>query len=119
MMRDVPQERRTARFHCALALASPSGQLGEWEGVCEGRIAESARGSEGFGFDPIFVADGQTRTNAELSPEEKNAISHRGIAMRRFAADLPRMLAATAADGRTEPPTRPPCLRRTRPPDQP
>jgi len=92
MMREVPAPRRTARFHCAVALASPEGLLGEWQGVCEGRIAEAARGEGGFGFDPVFIPDGETRTMAELAPEQKNAISHRGRAMRRMAEALRGML---------------------------
>jgi len=92
MMRDVPAPRRTARFHCAVALASPEGLLGEWQGVCEGRIAEAARGEQGFGFDPVFIPDGETRTMAELTPDEKNAVSHRGRAMRRMAEELRGML---------------------------
>ena len=88
MLEGVPAERRTARFRCALALAAPEGLLGQWQGVCEGRIAERPRGERGFGFDPVFVAGGETRTNAELTAEEKNALSHRGMAMRQFAAEL-------------------------------
>jgi XTP/dITP diphosphohydrolase len=97
VLQGTPAARRTARFRCAIALASPKGVLGEWEGVCEGRIAERARGAGGFGFDPVFIAEGQTRTNAELAPEEKNAISHRGIAMRALAAHLPGLLARTGS----------------------
>jgi len=93
MLEGVPTDRRGARFHCALCLAGPEGVLGEWAGVCEGRIANEARGSGGFGFDPVFVAGGQSLTSAELTPDEKNALSHRGIAMRRFVADLPPLLA--------------------------
>jgi XTP/dITP diphosphohydrolase len=93
MLRGTPAPRRAARFCCAIALASPEGAVGEWQGVCEGRIAESARGEGGFGFDPVFIADGQTRTNAELTSDEKNAISHRGIAMRALARDLAGLLA--------------------------
>jgi XTP/dITP diphosphohydrolase len=66
--------------------------IGEWEGVCEGRIAEAARGEGGFGYDPIFVPEGEARTMAELTREEKNSISHRGRAMRRMAEELEGML---------------------------
>lgn len=97
MLAGVPPEARTARFHCAMALASPDGLLGEWQGECEGRIAEVPCGEAGFGFDPVFVPVGAARTMAELSTEEKNAISHRGNALRQFLADLPRLLSASAA----------------------
>jgi len=92
MLLGVPPERRTARFCCAVALASPGGVLGEWQGHCEGHITEAPRGDGGFGFDPVFEPLGLTRTTAEMSTNEKNAISHRGQALRRFAADLPGLL---------------------------
>ena len=92
MLRGVPPDRRKARFCCAVALASPRGVLGEWQGHCAGRIAEAPRGDGGFGFDPVFEPLGLTRTTAEMSTDEKNAISHRGHALRHFAADLPRIL---------------------------
>lgn len=79
-LRDVPDERRGAAFVSACALAGPSGEVvvrGEWPG----RIAREPRGAGGFGYDPVFVPDGLDRTAAELSPEEKDAISHRGRAL--------------------------------------
>ncbi|MCK6529127.1 XTP/dITP diphosphatase [Myxococcota bacterium] len=78
----VPDEGRAARFRCALALVA-DGQEAVFEGTCEGRIAREPRGVGGFGYDPVFLPDGGTRTMAELSDAEKNAISHRG---RAFAA---------------------------------
>ena len=74
---------RTARFRCALVIAAPDGSIVfETEGRCEGRIAARARGTHGFGYDPIFlVGDGQ-RTMAELAPAEKDRLSHRGQAAR-------------------------------------
>ena len=79
---DVPDDRRGAAFVCAAALVVPGGQEvvvhGEWTGL----LARAPRGSNGFGYDPIFVPDGGTRTAAELAPEEKDALSHRGRAMR-------------------------------------
>lgn len=94
LLEGLSDDQRTARFRCVVALAAPPphGILGAWEGACEGRIVTQPRGSFGFGYDPIFVANGQTRTNAELTPEEKNAISHRGIALRLFARDFPIIL---------------------------
>ncbi len=84
---DVPGERRTARYRAVVAVAHPGGEVRLFEGVQEGRIARQARGERGFGYDPIFIAvDG--RTNAELEDGEKDAISHRGVAMRAAAEYL-------------------------------
>ena len=79
---DVPDEHRGASFVCAAALALPSGEERVVEGRMLGRIVREPRGSGGFGYDPIFVADGLDVTTAEMSPEDKNAISHRGNAFR-------------------------------------
>jgi len=86
-LEDVPMERRTARFRCVLAAAHPSGDLGldvpMFHGVCEGRIAERPSGEHGFGYDPIFMLpDG--RTMAQLPSREKNKLSHRALAVRKF-----------------------------------
>ncbi len=80
----VPNEKRTARYVCVCALAAPDGTvLHETEGTFEGSIAHAPRGSSGFGYDPIFLLkDGTNRTGAELTPTEKNALSHRGKAVR-------------------------------------
>ena len=80
----VPTERRSARFRCALALVMPDGEEVTWKGTMEGRIAEAPGGENGFGYDPLFIPDGESRTCAEMSPEEKDAISHRGKAVRAF-----------------------------------
>jgi len=72
---------RRARFTCCCALVNPSGGETVISGHCPGRIAEKAAGAEGFGYDPLFVPDGHARSFAELSAEEKNAISHRGRAL--------------------------------------
>ncbi len=78
-------ENRRARYVCAIALARPDGEIAVCaQGVCEGRIVDEPRGAGGFGYDPYFIAEGEIRTNAELPPEEKNAISHRGQALRAF-----------------------------------
>lgn len=82
---DLPDDVRGARFVCSAALALPDGREWTVEGEMPGRLVRSPRGTGGFGYDPIFVADGQTRTNAELSPVEKDAISHRGKAFRALA----------------------------------
>ena len=80
-LRDVPDERRGAAFVSACALVSASGEVvvrGEWPGS----ITRKPRGDGGFGYDPVFVANGYDRTAAELSPAEKDAVSHRGRALR-------------------------------------
>jgi XTP/dITP diphosphohydrolase len=89
---DVPDERRRAAFVCAAALVVPGGQETVVHGEWPGRIVRAPRGAGGFGYDPIFVPDGEERTSAELSPEEKDAASHRGRAMR---ALLPHLHALT------------------------
>lgn len=79
-LRDVPIGKRTARFRCAIAIATPDGHLWETDGTCEGEIAFDARGTNGFGYDPIFhVAERGVRM-AELSTAEKNRVSHRARA---------------------------------------
>ncbi|KAB8197192.1 RdgB/HAM1 family non-canonical purine NTP pyrophosphatase [Nonomuraea phyllanthi] len=82
---DVPADKLTARFTCVAALALPSGESRVVEGVLPGHLVRSPRGSNGFGYDPIFVPEGERRTTAELPPEEKDAISHRGLAFRGLA----------------------------------
>lgn len=78
---DVPAARRTARFVCAIAVATPEGTVRTFHGALEGRVTDTPRGDGGFGYDPLMeLPDG--RTVAQLSPEEKNAISHRGAALR-------------------------------------
>ena len=72
---------RRANFTCAIALTDPSGREHLAEGRCFGRIAEKPSGKDGFGYDPLFVPDGCVKTFAELGPDEKNAMSHRGRAL--------------------------------------
>lgn len=86
---DVAESRRAARFVAVVALVSADGEH-VVRGEMPGRIAEAERGTNGFGYDPLFIPEGETRTSAELSPEEKDAISHRGKAMR----DVMPLLAA-------------------------
>ncbi len=117
LMADVPDARRTARFRCVLALATPDspnqmaappatppdGTCDGWvrhqdtahqcwlhleDGACEGRVVREPRGDHGFGYDPIFVPEGHTRTMAELAPEQKNLISHRARAAQQMAEFL-------------------------------
>ena len=79
-MRSVPEEKRTARFVCAIVLAEPAGSTRAFEGVCEGRIARQPSGSNGFGFDPVFYLPDLAQTMAELPIAVKNQISHRARA---------------------------------------
>lgn len=78
----VPDEKRTARFVCAIAAVMPDGALLTTEGTIEGRIGYEEQGKNGFGYDPIFLVPPYVQTSAELTEEEKNAISHRGNALR-------------------------------------
>ncbi|BCY05937.1 RdgB/HAM1 family non-canonical purine NTP pyrophosphatase [Actinoplanes sp. L3-i22] len=91
---DVDDEHRGAAFVCAAALVLPNGREHLVEGRQSGRLLRARRGEGGFGYDPVFLGDGQQRTNAELSPAEKDAISHRGKAFRELAKviakELPR-----------------------------
>ncbi|MEV4622691.1 RdgB/HAM1 family non-canonical purine NTP pyrophosphatase [Asanoa sp. NPDC049573] len=82
---DFADEHRGAAFVCAAALVTPGGREHLVEGRQQGRLLRAPRGTGGFGYDPLFVGEGQDRTNAELSPEEKDAISHRGKALRALA----------------------------------
>ena len=76
-------ENRNAHFTCAMTLINPEGHVAyKVEGICEGSIIEEIRGTNGFGYDPIFLVKGDTRTMAELSENEKNQVSHRSIALR-------------------------------------
>jgi non-canonical purine NTP pyrophosphatase (RdgB/HAM1 family) len=80
-LRDVPPEKRSARFRCAIALARHGNVIETFDGAVEGTIVDLPRGQNGFGYDPIFMPAGCGRTFAEMSDEEKNAISHRGKAI--------------------------------------
>ncbi len=98
---DTPDERRGAHFFCAAAVAmppGPHGQLGDCrvvEGTIDGSLLRRRRGTGGFGYDPIFLPYGSDRTTAEMSPAEKDAVSHRGQAFRALAPVLARMLAGS------------------------
>jgi len=92
LLKDVPREKRTARFICRLCLSSPQKVLIETEGIVEGIIVDSQIGTNGFGYDPIFFVPGLNKTVAQLSREEKNAISHRGNAIRNLKPLLNKLL---------------------------
>lgn len=83
-MKDVPTEKRTAHFHCTLALVIPNKEPVIINGTCEGMILTERRGDKGFGYDPIFYVPSLGKTMAEMTPEEKNGISHRGNAIRKL-----------------------------------
>ncbi|PXY20922.1 RdgB/HAM1 family non-canonical purine NTP pyrophosphatase [Prauserella muralis] len=87
-LKDVPDERRGAAFVCAAALVVPGVReivvRGEWRGT----LVREPRGTNGFGYDPIFVPEGETRTSAELAPSEKDSVSHRGRALRALLPHL-------------------------------
>lgn len=92
LMKDVPAERRTARFKCHLCLASPDEILIETEGRIEGIITAEEIGTGGFGYDPIFFVPQLNKTVAQISAEEKNSISHRGNAIRKLKPLLDKLL---------------------------
>lgn len=83
-LRTIPQEKRGAQFRCALALAFQSEVLAEFEGICRGVILDQASGSQGFGYDPLFRAEGFSQTFAEMDSVEKHRVSHRGRAMQKM-----------------------------------
>ncbi len=84
LMASVPWEERDARFVCVICVADPKGRCVSAMGICEGKIGFEMRGTHGFGYDPIFVPNGHSRTMAEMEPALKNQISHRAAAMDSF-----------------------------------
>ncbi|MPM97709.1 dITP/XTP pyrophosphatase [bioreactor metagenome] len=82
---DVPNEQRTAQFHCTLVFAAPDKDSLVVEAEWPGKIARIPEGENGFGYDPLFIPDGSTQTAAEMSSEEKNQVSHRGQAMKKLS----------------------------------
>lgn len=91
---DVPTERRVAHFVCVLALAHGDDIIGMWEGVTEGIITTEPHGASGFGYDPVFYYPPLGLTFAEMLPDQKNSVSHRGHALRAMSGQLPQLLAA-------------------------
>lgn len=88
----VPEGQRAARFRCAVAIAEPRGRHWVVTRECCGAIAQAPRGVHGFGYDPVFLAEGMGRTLAELEPSAKNAVSHRGQAVRAAIPILERLI---------------------------
>lgn len=93
LMKDTPEEQRGCRFQCAVAIVTPDGREYECTGVCEGKVAHEQRGEYGFGYDPIFYLPQLGRHMAELRPEEKHEISHRGMALAKAKMVLQRLFA--------------------------
>ena len=93
-LEDVPDGRRSAAFHCAAALVLPDGTERVVEGTMEGAIIREPRGTNGFGYDPVFTPLGSSITSAEMTSEAKDAISHRGVAMRALVPVLREILAS-------------------------
>ena len=88
----VPPARRGARFVCSIAIVSPDGRETVVEGACRGRIGLKGVGKRGFGYDPLFILPGKGKTMAQLTIEEKNRISHRGIALKKLRKVLERFI---------------------------
>lgn len=98
---DVPDRHRGAAFVCAVALVTPDGTEVVREGRLAGVLEREPRGAGGFGYDPVLRPEGDTRTCAELDPAEKNAVSHRGKALRALVPELTGVLAATGGGTRS------------------
>lgn len=87
-LQGVPAEERTARFVCVIAVASPTMETKTFYGTCEGVILEEKVGTNGFGYDPIFFVPELGKSMAQLTPEQKGAISHRGNALRKLQSEV-------------------------------
>lgn len=94
-IQNVPDDKRTARFKCVMVTCRPDGECISSQGSCEGHIIREPRGTQGFGYDPVFVPEGDNRTMAELTKKEKNRISHRGRALKILKAELNNFLRKT------------------------
>ncbi|ARJ37924.1 XTP/dITP diphosphatase [Sporosarcina sp. P21c] len=90
---EVPETARQARFRCVLAIAGPTIETTTYSGSCEGFITDHRQGTNGFGYDPIFYVPSKEKTMAQLSAEEKSAISHRGAALAQLKERLPEFIA--------------------------
>jgi len=95
-MASIPDDRRQAAFHCVVALAWPDGRCETYDGQISGVILRSARGEDGFGYDPLFLVPEYGKTTAELSLAIKNRISHRGMALRKV---IPLLMELAEAEG--------------------
>ena len=91
-LQGVPDEKRTARFYCALAISIPGQETKTVSGTCEGQILEERRGTNGFGYDPVFYVPEKRQSMAELSSDEKNQLSHRANALKKLDVVLDAIL---------------------------
>jgi XTP/dITP diphosphohydrolase len=98
-MAAIPDERRTARFRCVIAIAIPDGSAMTVQGACEGTILREERGKGGFGYDPLFLPEGERESFAEMSDAQKDALSHRAVAVRRAAEVLAGLVLDTPSSG--------------------
>ncbi len=96
-LRGLPPEKRSARFRCVVAIADANGLVDTVEGICNGVIVPDEKGGGGFGYDPLFIPNGQVKTFGELSPDVKNRISHRAKALAKALAVLSRYIRAHSA----------------------
>ncbi len=87
-LKEIPETKRGAQFRCVVVAYMPDGRYVSAEGICRGMITTAPQGSQGFGYDPVFVPEGDSRTMAQLSREEKNMISHRGKALKKLKAKI-------------------------------
>ena len=87
-LKDTPDSERSAHYTCAIALARPDGSIVKAEGYMYGVIAHEEKGENGFGYDPLFILPQYGKTSAEISPEEKNRISHRAQALQLLLKEL-------------------------------
>jgi len=92
LLAKVPKKKRQARFVCHVAYAREGILLGSFEGIVEGKVLSNPRGSNGFGYDPLFVPKGYEKTFAEMAPSYKNRISHRARALRKFKRSIQKYL---------------------------
>lgn len=92
----IPTEQRTARFRCVIAMANPEGVLATASGTVEGLIVDEAKGENGFGYDPHFFVPEYDMTTAQMPPEQKNSISHRGQALRMMRVKIEQYLSSSA-----------------------
>ncbi len=99
-LKDVPWEKRTARFRCVIAIATPEGDVKLCSGECRGLVTFAPKGKHGFGYDPVFYFPELDKTMAELPLKTKNQVSHRGQAARKARQILERMMAQTKISGR-------------------
>ncbi len=101
-MASSPEGLRGARFVCTVAVADPDGVIGVVEGSCDGTIALEERGQHGFGYDPLFVKTGYSKTFAELGPDIKNRVSHRFLAMQKAAILVEKYLSEKKRQAREQ-----------------